>query len=329
VNLQVKAPWRRRARLSPAEGPRVGIVALWERGRGLPAAARGIRWALSDRVAVFPVSDLGPLDDTFERVRAVSADGDLARDRWVVSRGTRLVSWLRDIDVLIAFEPSRPRFEAFCAAIGVRSVFVDAAGRADGVAPPPALEAWIDAGRPTGEGHEQAALAFRAGWRALVQRVGPRVLNLGAGGDQHPGAIHLDIRPVSGVEVVGSAQRLPFADASFDAMLAQDLLEHFPGAETGALLDEWVRVLRPGGSLRVQTPDLRGLARALTRKRLDTERVVEWLYGAQDHPYNFHYTGFDEARLRALLAERGIEEIVRRRDRVSSKNVCLEGRRRR
>ena len=110
-------------------------------------------------------------------------------------------------------------------------------------------------------------------------------------------------------------------------MLAQDLLEHFPASQIDALLDEWVRVLRPGARLRVQTPDVRALARALLRGRLSTERTIEWLYGAQDHAFNFHQTGFDEPRLRALLETRGIVELRRDRSRVSSKNVCLEGRR--
>ncbi len=177
-------------------------------------------------------------------------------------------------------------------------------------------------------GRAQAADVFRADWRALIERLAPRRLNLGAGEDARAGMINLDIRPVPGIQVVASAAALPFADGSLDAVLAQDVLEHFPQAETESLLDEWVRVLRAGGVLRVQTPDVRALARALLRGRLTTERAIEWIYGAQDHPYNFHKTGFDERQLRALLAARGIEDIRRERLRVSSKNVCLEGRRR-
>ncbi|MEM7413344.1 MAG: glycosyltransferase [Myxococcota bacterium] len=179
----------------------------------------------------------------------------------------------------------------------------------------------------TGKGRSEAAQQFRDAWRQLVTEFGPRRLNLGAGDDTHAARWNLDIRRCAGTDVVADAHRLPFADASLDEVLAQDLLEHFPGAETDALLDEWIRVLRPGGTLRVQTPDIRALAKSLLRGRLSSERTIEWLYGGQDHPYNFHQTGFDEARLKALLAERGIEDLQRVRKRVSSKNVCFEGRR--
>jgi len=179
----------------------------------------------------------------------------------------------------------------------------------------------LKAGAPAGRA--EAADRFREGWSALLRRLAPKLLNLGAGEDAQPGMINVDIRAVPGIQVVASAAALPFRDGSLDAVLAQDILEHFPTAQVEPLLDEWIRVLRVGGAMRVQTPDVRALARALLRGKLSTERAVEWLYGAQDHAYNFHRTGFDERRLRSLLTARGIEHLRRERLRVSSKNVWL------
>ena len=176
------------------------------------------------------------------------------------------------------------------------------------------------------EGLSERRAAFDAAWRGLVRRVAPRVLNLGSGEDRREGVWNVDIRPIPGVDVVSDARHLPFADGVLDELTAQDLLEHFPRSESETLLDEWVRVLRPGGLLRVQTPDLRALAKAFLRGKLDVEDTVEWLYGRQDHPFNFHMTGFDEPRLRGLLEARGVRDIRRITDVVSSKNVCLEGR---
>jgi SAM-dependent methyltransferase len=50
----------------------------------------------------------------------------------------------------------------------------------------------------------------------------------------------------------GDATRLPFADASFDAVITSEVLEHVPD-DTGAVA-ELVRVLRPGGAFVATVP---------------------------------------------------------------------------
>ena len=54
--------------------------------------------------------------------------------------------------------------------------------------------------------------------------------------------------------VLGSGLELPFADGSFDAVLALDVIEHVP--DDVAMLREARRVLRPGGTLVVTVPSL-------------------------------------------------------------------------
>jgi SAM-dependent methyltransferase len=52
--------------------------------------------------------------------------------------------------------------------------------------------------------------------------------------------------------VRGDATRLPFADASFDAVITSEVLEHI--AADADALGEMVRVLRPGGAFAVTVP---------------------------------------------------------------------------
>jgi SAM-dependent methyltransferase len=52
----------------------------------------------------------------------------------------------------------------------------------------------------------------------------------------------------------GDGQRLPFRDASFDAVFALDVIEHVP--DEGSLLVEALRVLRPDGRLILTTPSV-------------------------------------------------------------------------
>ena len=52
-----------------------------------------------------------------------------------------------------------------------------------------------------------------------------------------------------------SATTLPFADASFDTIVAGELVEHIPADELPSMLREFHRVLRPGGRLLLTTPN--------------------------------------------------------------------------
>jgi len=56
----------------------------------------------------------------------------------------------------------------------------------------------------------------------------------------------------TGQGVVANALALPFPSASFDRIIAAEVLEHIPS--DGAALSELVRVLRPGGTLAVTVP---------------------------------------------------------------------------
>lgn len=70
-------------------------------------------------------------------------------------------------------------------------------------------------------------------------------LVIGSGITRLPNAIHLDIDDFPGVDVVGDAHHLPFANDSLDAILCETVLEHVP--DPTKVIAEAHRVLRPGG----------------------------------------------------------------------------------
>lgn len=93
-------------------------------------------------------------------------------------------------------------------------------------------------------------------------RLGAQVVAFDAGADevlevQHTFAAmavagELDITSARVGAVRGDALRLPFADGSFDRVIASEVLEHIPDDEIA--MAELARVLRPGGSMAVTVP---------------------------------------------------------------------------
>lgn len=90
-----------------------------------------------------------------------------------------------------------------------------------------------------------------------------RLLNLGCGSTFHPDWVNLDFTPRP-PHVLGYDLRhgVPFPDGLFDAVYHSHVLEHMPRRGAPGFLRECLRVLRPGGVLRVAVPDLEGIARA-------------------------------------------------------------------
>jgi SAM-dependent methyltransferase len=76
-------------------------------------------------------------------------------------------------------------------------------------------------------------------------------------------------------------QRLPFADATFDALLCHHVLEHVP--DDRAAMRELRRLLRPGGWAILQSPVRRRLAATLEDAAVTDPRERERLYGQRDH----------------------------------------------
>ena len=112
--------------------------------------------------------------------------------------------------------------------------------------PPDALRV-LDDGAAFGFGTARVAVAVRR--RAV--RHGRRGLMVGM--EYDAGYVARAQRSYPTIQFVqGSADRLPFADGAFDALLLLDVLEHLP-ADVDALAEAW-RVLRPSGALIVSVP---------------------------------------------------------------------------
>lgn len=83
---------------------------------------------------------------------------------------------------------------------------------------------------------------------------GRTVLNFGCGKTTYkaPNVVNLDVFPHEGVNVVCTANKLPFADGAFDFIIANHVIEHVPNWFES--FKELARVLKPGGTIELWVP---------------------------------------------------------------------------
>lgn len=93
---------------------------------------------------------------------------------------------------------------------------------------------------------------------------------------------------------LADATRLPLASGSFQAVLAQHLIEHFERPEEA--LREWYRVLAPGGRVVVATPNA-----AYPDPALFDDPTHRHIYGLRDIRRLFEHSGFRVERCYTLM----------------------------
>lgn len=131
----------------------------------------------------------------------------------------------------------------------------------------------------------------------------PLRLNIGAGDVPLEGFTPVDRR--HGDE----AYPLAYPDACADEVYASHVLEHFPCRDSEKVVNDWVRVLKPGGRIRIAVPDLRQIAQHIVAG--SNLPLTGFIYGGQTDANDFHKTGFDESGLRWYMEKAGLVGIQR------------------
>lgn len=130
----------------------------------------------------------------------------------------------------------------------------------------------------------------------LLQRAGLSLTSFDFRGDGAPDAVvPLALYPNVHAYISSDPRTLPYADASFDAVLSCGVLEHVLDPE--ASLDELARVLKPGGALYVYK-----LPNRFSYLEKVAKRMGLYYHGAE--PHELLYT---PASARALLERHGYE----------------------
>jgi len=151
-------------------------------------------------------------------------------------------------------------------------------------------------------------------------------LNLGSNNKHLEGFINVDLLPGPGVDIVCPAQDLStIGDCSVDEILAEHLFEHFTFYQANRALSEWFRVLKDGGSLIIEVPDLLGLCKAFVEansyQRFQSNKghwgIIHHIYGNQrgrteeECLSQTHKSGYTEERLIEMLNGVGFTSIIK------------------
>lgn len=127
-------------------------------------------------------------------------------------------------------------------------------------------------------------------------------LNIGAGEHNPEGYTPIDL--ANGQD----ARRLDYPDNSVDEIRASHVLEHFGHREVCDVLREWVRVLKPGGLMKLAVPNFEMVARDyLDGKQIN---IQGYAMGGQMDANDFHRTLFDRECLGELMTVCGLQDIA-------------------
>jgi predicted SAM-dependent methyltransferase len=156
-----------------------------------------------------------------------------------------------------------------------------------------------------------------------------RKLHIGCGNHHLPGWLNMDYFPLSGDDLYLDARhRFFFDDGSFHYIFSEHMIEHISYDDGLNMISECRRVLRPGGKIRISTPDLsflidlyKPMKSSIQRQYIDWTRQ-EFFDGSPDINEVFvinyfmrnwgHTFIYDEDLLKRTMLKAGFTSLVKR-----------------
>ncbi|HEV7138498.1 MAG TPA: methyltransferase domain-containing protein [Steroidobacteraceae bacterium] len=155
-----------------------------------------------------------------------------------------------------------------------------------------------------------------------------RCLQIGAGPTSMPGWLRTDLSPIlKGAVYLDASKRFPIPDESFDFIQSEHMIEHVPFVTGVAMIRECHRILKPGGRVRIATPDLARLVGLYGRENVGAawrsiESIALGVYKNSEcakpifainsamHDWGHQFL-YDEETLRAALLAAGFVNVQR------------------
>jgi ubiquinone/menaquinone biosynthesis C-methylase UbiE len=142
-------------------------------------------------------------------------------------------------------------------------------------------------------------------------------LNLGAGNTKIDGFISVDLYDDK-ADIRADICELPFEDESIDEIVAYQVIEHVPYNKSQQMFDEMYRVLKVGGTAKVETPDISVIAKRIVDTGEISDNTIYNLVGEYYRPWDkdryedwehnaasIHRNPWNEYRLRSICEPLG------------------------
>jgi len=114
--------------------------------------------------------------------------------------------------------------------------------------------------------------------RAYLKGAREPRLNVGCGPNPEPGWLNCDLKPQgSGVVYLDASLPFPFPSGVFRFVYSEHLIEHLDRRGAAVFLREAFRVLRPGGAIRVATPDLGKYVSYCAGRNPEMDAYAAWI----------------------------------------------------
>lgn len=137
----------------------------------------------------------------------------------------------------------------------------------------------------------------------------PNKLNLGCGKGKLDGFINVDIQADLAPDLILDIRYLDgIQDNSIEEINADHVIEHFQHWLTYSILMLWFQKLQLGGTLKMTCPDLQTICRDIADGKHVNERILD-IYGAENHPWNYHCNGFTPETMNVILTSIGFKNI--------------------
>ena len=104
---------------------------------------------------------------------------------------------------------------------------------------------------------------------------------------------------------------LPCEDNTVDLIYASHVIEYFNREEVKNVLNEWIRVLKPNGKLRLAVPNFEEMVKLYLNKDVKLDNILGPLYGEMPMGEEtiYHRTTYDYISLENLLTNLGMKNV--------------------